>query len=166
MTHELIEIDVRILFLRYGRNQVLHAISKIGDQSLEQLEEELKAIEEKRKNRTRKKPKASLMELADKEAIRSPEKAEALRSLATRYENKVFLPNLRDVIKFLANRKVKHKKLRSRRDAGPILIRALAAMTEVQLNELYDKRAQNKDSDYSLLSRAILRDSKDVPKEK
>src|SRR3989304_8877560 len=99
MSDELLNLDVRLLILRYGRRKVLQALAKLNDQTPEQLEQHLEAAEQRRK--TKAKPsKHSIMDFVESESRGRSEIVEPLRALALAFQNRTFLPQLRDVQRF------------------------------------------------------------------
>src|SRR5438132_4425932 len=128
MRNLLLELDVRLLVLRYGRRKVLEILAGIGDQTPGQLEQQLRALEQKPKTGRTKKSKPSLIEVAASECRDRPEISEPLRTLAVNFENRTFLPNLRNVQGFLDRIGASSRRLKSRTVAGPVLIRALSKL--------------------------------------
>ncbi len=150
--NDLLDIDVRLLLVRYGRNKVLQALARLSEQTVEELERQLHSIQHK-SNPKRVPP--SVKELAEAAAQEHPEIAEPLRALAVKFENRTFLPQLRDVQRFLDRIGVSHGKLKSRAAATPTVIRTLANLPPDSLAQLLvDKTSA--DSDYALLARAIM----------
>jgi len=156
MKDELLDIDVRILVLRYGREKVLAALSRLVEQTPAQLEEQLQALGHKKSAGRRKAPNPSLVEVATSECREDPEILEPLRVLAVAFENRSFLPNLRDVQRFLDRAGASPQKFKSRAIAGPAVIRALSKWPKAELASLASRDASGGESDYSLLSRAIM----------
>ena len=154
MKEQLLEIDVRLLILRYGRLRVLDVLARLGEQTLEEIEHELRATEQKPKRGRSK--KQSLTEIVTSECLGRPEIADPLRTIALNYENRMFLPHLRDVQHFLARIGTLRGKLKSRTAAGSILIRALAKLPNSELLKIATRKDSSGESDYSLLSRAIM----------
>lgn len=151
--NDLLDIDVRLLLVRYGRRKVLQALARLSDQTVEDLERQLQSIQHKSTKPKRVPP--SVKELAEAVAREHPEIAEPLRALAVGFENRTFLPQLRDVERFLDHNGVSHGKLKSRAAATPTLIRTLANLPPDSLAQLLvDKTGA--DSDYALLARAIM----------
>ena len=170
MNDDLLEIDLRLLLLRHGRQKVLQALAHLGDETPEQLQHRLNAVEQKRNSRTkgRKQPQ-SAVDLVKGAAGERQELLEPLRALAVEYENRTFLPQLRDVERFLDRLGAPHGKLKSRSAAAPILVRTLAKLSPEDLGKLRAGDAGQGDSEYSLLARAIMgpaksRDSSDASK--
>jgi hypothetical protein len=154
---DLIDIDVRLLVLRYGRTKVLQALAHQGEQTFEDLERQLQQIAQKPKP---KRAQPAIMDLVASQAQERPEIAEPLRAIAVRFENRTFLPQLRDVQRFLDRSGVTHGKLKSRAAAAPLLIRALTTLPPDDLARLIAPDQAGNDSDYALLARAIMGTSK------
>lgn len=155
MTNDLLDIDVRLLVLRYGRTNVLQALARTGDQTLDELERQLQALAERKATKA-KRAKPSILELVAAQAQERHDYAEPLRTLALGFENRTFLPQLRDVQRFLDRSDTKHGKLKSRAAAAPLVIRALAKLPLDELNRLITAEKTGNDSDYALLARAIM----------
>ena len=156
MTEQLLEIDVRLLVLRYGKEKVLHVLAQLGDQTLEEIEQNLRSIERNPKTNRITRSKPSLTDVVNSEFRDRPEIAELLRVIAVNYENRVFLPHLRDVQRFLDRFGASHGKLKSRAGAGSVLVRALSKLPREELLTLATREGLSRESDYSLLSRAIM----------
>jgi hypothetical protein len=156
MKDELLNIDVHVLVLRYGRQKVLAALSRLVEQTPAQLEEQLQALDHKKSASRRKAPNPSLVEVATSECRGDPDILEPLRVLAVAFENRSFLPNLRDVQRFLDRAGASPQKFKSRAIAGPAVIRALSRRPKDELTSLASRDASGGESDYSLLSRAIM----------
>ncbi len=154
MSKELLQLEVRFLIARYGRRAVLNALSHLGSVTVGELESEMARLE----NRKRKKrvPKNIDELVADAVAMR-PNTASAIRALAARYDDKTFLPQLRDVRKFLMRHGYHGSGAKSRRAALPKVIDMLVALSAEQLAELLqDADVADETSDYSLLTREIM----------
>ena len=155
MKDKFFEIDVQLLVLRYGRQRVLDALARIDEQTREELDRSLRDSQQKPRPR----PITAKPTLADIVAIECrdrPNMTEQLRELALKYENRLFLPELRDVKRFLDRIGAPSVGLKSRVAAGPVLIRALAKLPPEELMKLTMRDRTPHESDYSLLSRAIM----------
>lgn len=156
MKDHLLDIDVRLLVLRHGRQKVLSALARLVEQTPEQLDQQLLALEHKPPARRGGGPKLSLVEVAALECRERAEIKEPLRALAVAFENRLFLPNLRDVQRFLDRVGASPQKFKSRTIAGPALIRALSKLPKDELLGLSAQDTSPHESDYALLSRAIM----------
>jgi hypothetical protein len=153
MTDKHLEIDVRLLLLRHGRKGVLEALARLEGRTIEDLDRELLAAEQKPK---KKRQQPDIEDVVAAECQKRPEISQPLRSLAAAFERRVFLPQLRDVQRFLERLGVSSPKLKSRAAAMPILIRVLSKMGPDELNRLAVTDKPTSDSDFSLLARAIM----------
>jgi hypothetical protein len=151
---KLLEIDVRLLVLRYGRQRILKVMARLGEQTPEELERQLRTVEQRSEPGRTRNQKQSLGDVVAFECRERPELAEPLRAIAVNFENRTFL--LRDVHRFLDRIGESPGTLKSRAAAGPALIRALSKMKQEELARLVARDGSPRESDYSLLSRAIM----------
>lgn len=156
MKDELLDIDVRLLVLRYGRQKVLTALARLIEQTPTELEQHLQTLGYKTSAGRKKAPNPSLVEVAASECQGRTEILELLRVLAVAFENRSFLPHLRDVQRFLDRTGASPQKFKSRAIAGPVVIRALSKWPREELANLASREASGSESDYALLSRAIM----------
>lgn len=153
MTDKFLELNLRLLVLRYGRRSVLEALAHLEERTVEDLERELLAAEKKPKG---KRPLPSVAEVVAAESQKRPEISEPLGTLAVAFEGRAFLPQLRDVQRFLERIGSSSPKLKSRAAAMPVLIRALAKLGPDELHQLSIADKSAGDSDFALLARAIM----------
>jgi hypothetical protein len=153
VSDQFLELEIRLLILRYGRQKVLHALAQLGEQTLEELERQLERTKVKQRA---KKPKPSIIDIVAAECREHPELAEPLRNLALGFQNRTFLPHLREVHRFLDRIGSTQSKVRSREAAAPILFRLLAKLTREDLLRLVADINSPGASDYALLARAIM----------
>lgn len=152
----MLELELRLLLLRYGRRLVLETLASLGTQTIEDFEREISAIEDRRDRRAHKTaPSARTLIM---EAFRDrPEVIIAVETLVANYEKRTFLPQMRDVQRFLNRYGEGSGRLRSRRTALTQLIEALAKMTPAQIADLSKTSEGSNDSDYALLAREIMK---------
>ena len=162
MNDHFLELELRLLIVRYNRKRVLHALARLGDQTPEQLEELLRAAEEKRKA---KRPEPSVMDIVASESRVHPEIAEPLRLLGLAFQNRTFLPQLRDVRRFLDRTSSTHGKLRSREAAAASVFCALGKLTRDELLRLTAHNDASGESEFSMLAREIMRTPPKEPRE-
>jgi hypothetical protein len=153
---QFLDFDIRLLVLRHGRQRVLEALAKLGEQNINELEKELELL--KRVPRTSQvNSSKELIDLVTLECRNRPDVEEPLRAIILRFENRTFLPTLRDVRNFLERLGVSTADLKSREAAGPILVRTLAKRTREDLLRLTATKTSTSESDYSLLAQAIMK---------
>jgi hypothetical protein len=153
---QLLEVDVRLLLLRHGRQRVLDVLARLGGQTLGELDEELRRLERRPETHRAKVTRPSLSDVVTSECRDRPEIEELLRAIAVNFDNRTFLPHLRDVRRFFDRLGVSQATFNSRSAAGPALIQALSKLTPEELVKLIARVGPASESDYSLLSRAIM----------
>ena len=152
MSDKFLQLEIRLRLLKNGRQKVLSALAELGEQSIEDVEKELQAMEQRGRKA---KIKPTAIELAALESRGSKEIDEHLRVLAIAFQNKTFLPQLRDVQRFL-DRREPHGKFKSRNAAAPALFRTLAKLPKEELISLTMPDESLEESDYSILARTIM----------
>ena len=159
MSDPLLQLELRLLILRHGKRRVLEGLATLGEQTLEALEAELAAINEgggRKKSKTR---KPELPEIITRECrSRPPEVTDVIQRLATKFENRMFLPELRDVHRFLERFGGASSGARPKtRSVGIVkVVHVLAGMELDALKRLADTSAPVIDSDYAVLARQIM----------
>jgi len=142
------------------RYDVLDSLAALSDQTLEDLEAEISLIE--RWKTTHKSSKKPIPDAVTQACQERPECAEMLHTLGTRYENRTFLPNVRDVQRFLARTGSFHGRVRSRREAVRHVMTSLCRLSINDLERLTAASPQA-DSDFALLAREIMGGGKTKP---
>jgi len=159
MTDKILELEIRLLLVKHGRRKVIETLAHLKSQTIEEIERELSDAEQKPKP---KRSPATASDLVNSEIQKRPEISEALRRLASSFEARTFLPQLRDVQRFLERIGTPVRKPKSRAAVMPTLIRALARMEPHELDRLVDEGAEG-ESDFTLLARAIMGPSRSNP---
>lgn len=144
-----------MLLAKYGVNRVLESIAKRRDMSVEEIERELRRLEETRK-KSRTSHRKTAKEIVDKAKVENPEKRQILVSLASRFDNKTFLPELRDARRLLERFNSNQKSLKSRADAAPLVFRLLARLPIADIREIASDFDSSGESTYSKLAAAIM----------
>jgi len=154
----LLELQLRILVYQHGHGNVLAALERIPKrETVEDLYHDIGTLPRAPRKRSNRSQVESAVDVAGALARGRPEVDEPLHRLAVEFENGTFLPNLRDVRRFLDRIGAPAgMALKSRRAAGPLLIRTLASLPPPELMSVVTSRASSSESDYSLLSRAIM----------
>jgi len=154
MNDQLLRLEVGLLVLRHGRRSVLEALALAENQSLEALEREITALATRK---TVRKPKPITTESVIAKAFAErPEVIPSVEALVRDYENKTFLPHLRDVQRFIDRVGGPRGRLKSRSTALHQLIKALAKMRSDEIAELTRPSDRSDQSDYELLAREIM----------
>src|SRR5688572_10966134 len=113
----LVRLEVRLLVLRYGRRKLVETIANLDDKSIEDIEKEISAAEARRLKKGSQ--TISTPDLIKKSFHERPELIPVIERLMSRYENKTFLPQLRDVQRFVDRVGATHGRLKSRQAAIP-----------------------------------------------
>lgn len=153
-------LELRLLVLRYGRQAVVRALAGLGMQSVELLELELEALEERkkaqRKGAGRKPATASTADLVADSFRDRPELIPRVEVIIRQFENRTFLPQLRDVHRFLDRAGLTRGRVKSRKEATRPFITALAMLPSEELLELSRISQHGAESDFALLAREIM----------
>lgn len=155
MNEQILALELRFLILRYSRRGVIAALAKLGDQTAEEVERELSAALDRKARRNTKPKERSVSDLIADACRDRPEISEIVGTLVSQFENRTFLPQLRDVVRFLDRTGVAHRKLKSRRLGLPIIVRALARLDAEDLQRLAASPEEG-ESDLALLAREIM----------
>jgi hypothetical protein len=156
MNEQILALELRFLILRYSRRRIIDALAKLGDQTAEEVERELgAALDRKSRSNTKKRERRPTSDLIGDACRDRPEIAEIVTILVSRFENRSFLPQLRDVVRFLDRAGVPHPKLTSRQLALPRVVRALAGLDAEELQRLVASPEKG-ESDLAVLAREIM----------
>ena len=151
-----LDYEVALLLAKHGKEAVLGTLaSKLGLAPPE-LESLLRGIDEEKPVRRERAPAFSVDQIEDLVA-QNPQKAEQLRVLHTRFLNRTFLPELRDVRRFFEqhSRSLGHTK--SRAQSLPKVMRLLADLDRAELDALCEARQPVEYSSLGIISDEILR---------
>jgi hypothetical protein len=152
----LLDLELRLLIVRHGRTQVSEALSAIGEVDLAMIDSRVRDHEKKvQKNRLQSGRRKSIGEMIREANPRNLDAERLIGKLARAYERKEFLPELRDVKKFLQSQRHQVAKLRSRATALPAVLSVLAACTDDELREL-DEGRWIRGSDLGVITDQIL----------
>lgn len=153
MNDEFLKIELRIIVAKYGRAKVQQALASLQDASLVEIASQVSELEvgAKRKPK-RERPVADTIAEAteDRPGIKS-----VLDRFAELYEERSFLPELRDVQSFLERSGFRRANC-SRRDAIHHVIHALASFKDQRLNDLLETTLISGESGYEALANEII----------
>ena len=153
----LLGLELRLLIARHGKARVSEVLSSIEDVDLPALDSDVKTYEEGklRRRATRPRPRKNVDEMIREASPENPDAERLVRKLALAYEDKRFLPGLREVKRFLEFRRISAEKFRSRADALPAVIRVLARAAPNELAAL-DERNDTRGGDLGIIAGQIL----------
>ena len=156
---QFLDYEIALLLAKYGGKRVVTALAR----GLELPEERLQA---KLTEVNKLKPHASGRKRVDSSAVldtiaaEHPEKISDLRLLLTRYENKTFLPELKDVRRFFARYSHPLRGIKSRTDSVPQLFSLLATLDVSELKKLTESIPEKEYSSLGIISEEIMRRAK------
>lgn len=157
-TTTLLDLELRLLVARYGKLRVSKALEAIEeDVDLTLLDTEIRTYKGKaRRSKTKPRSRKTIEEMVQNSSPKSLNAELLIKKLAHAYENKEFLPKLREVKLLLQSRGVPVVKIRSRAAALPIVIRALAQYDLNELKAFDKKRKPVHVSDLGMIADQIL----------
>ncbi len=153
----LLDLELRLLIARYGKKKITKALSEIGGTDLPAIKAGIEGYEDgAKRSKAQRRTEKSIEEMVREANPVNPDITHLLEKLVRAYKNKEFLPALQTVRQFLEDRDIPiSKKIRSRRDALPIVIQALASCSIDELREL-DERKRGGRSDLGIITDQIL----------
>ena len=153
---DLLGLELRLLIARHGKARINEALSSMEDVGLATLDADVKAYEGRtRKSRARPRPRKSIDEMIQETNPESPDAEHLVRKLAFAYEDRRFLPEFREVKRFLESRRTSAAKFRSRADALPAVIKVLA-QTEPDELAMLNERKGTRGGDLGIIANQIL----------
>jgi hypothetical protein len=156
---KFLDYEVALLLAKYGKTAVLGTLAKKLQLTLDELERILEThLNEKSVSHSKKRP--STVDLVAHLAEAHPNKAQLLRTLNGRFENRMFLPELRDVKRFFEQHDQPLGSSRSRADSLPRVLRLLAELEVAELEALCQAQPENAYSSLGVISDEILRRNK------
>jgi len=150
-----LEYEIALLLAKYGRSAVLEMLAKKLELTSTQLEIILQAGITETNSRDGR--KESPINLLSELALAHPDKGQLLRKLAVRFENRTFLPELRDVRRFFEQHAGPIGILKTRAESLPKLLRLLAELDLGELEGLSQPQSKDTYSALGVISDAILR---------
>ena len=151
-----LDLNLRLLIAQHGKTQVSEALSAIEDVDLAATRAEIKTCENKAKrDKVRRRPGKSIEEIIRNAKPDNPETEGVIKKLAHAYENKEFLPELRDVRRFLESRSISPAKFRSRASALSAVVDVLARCKLDELDRLA-RRSRAQGGDLGIIADQIL----------
>jgi hypothetical protein len=152
---DLLDLELRLLLARHGRDRVIAALARVSDTSPEEIEETLREFE-RSTSRRRVKPQKTVRAILADLKIPSKKIFDLVSEAAGLLEAKVIFPNRREVIAFLRKHGIDRSGAKSRREALPQVLRILSSLDEPQLREVLETASRSGESDYALLANKIL----------
>jgi hypothetical protein len=151
-----VDYEVALMLAKYGKRTLLDALAQKIQMTPEQLEVVLRDPPKKRAVPHARKEFSSA-DLLNGLAHDDSDKRGVLRRLHERFLNRTFLPNLRDVKRFLERHGRPVGALKSRAESIGKVLRLLAELDLEELETLCQAQPEGEYSSLALISDAILR---------
>ncbi|WP_321967688.1 hypothetical protein [Burkholderia cepacia] len=156
---ELLDAEIELLLLRYDQSTVLSALAKHLQLSEIELEEKLSIVLKRRRAQPRTKAPSSSQFSMDRLLKGRENKEKPLRQLYAKFENRTFLPELKDVKTFLDKNKKSSTSIKSRTSVKSKIFQLLAELELDTLEKLASEENAEKSafSSLGIISDEILR---------
>jgi hypothetical protein len=154
-----LDYEVALLLAKYGKTALLKVLSQKINLTPEQLESILQTPPTHNRV-THPSKKKSVSDIVDALAQEHPDKAQFLRELQVRFEDRNFLPELRDVKRFFEQRHHMLGTAKSRVEIFPKLVKLLAEFDSDELSALCQSQPKSGYSSLGIISDEILRREK------
>lgn len=152
----LLEIDVSLLLLRHGKRAVLRQIAESIEVSVEDVEKELGELRASKEKLEKRKKSLPIFDL-EKIASGNEGKLDLLKKLEAKFENRTFLPELKDVNRLMGRHSAHATKAKSRLLAKQKIFSLLAQLRREELEDMLSSSRESKDvSSLGLISDQIL----------
>lgn len=156
MNTELLKIEVDLLVLKYGETAALRAFAGATGSTEDAVRRKLAILREKKTKSkvagTKKRP----IDIAKDVAKNSVNEKQLMR-LAVSYQNRQFLPQLKDVRRFLGRFNIE-KSIKSRDNATRIVFETLNRCSPEELNDFLSDSSISDQSSFSRLAGHIMGD--------
>lgn len=156
MNTELLKIEVDLLVLKYGEEAALRAFAGATGSTEDAVRRKLATLKEKKTKsmgaRTKKRP----IDIA-KDVAKDSAHEEQLLRLAVSYQNRQFLPQLKDVRRFLGRFNIE-KSIKSRDNATRIVFETLNRCSSDELDDFLSDSIESDQSSFSRLAGHIMGD--------
>jgi hypothetical protein len=164
MKDNLLELEIRLLVLKYGADKIKQALAINQSMTVDELDREIRQLEQQKRLR---KPisKWTAEEFVRNLKMDDPEKTVALTEVAKNFDNRTFLPQLRDVKVLLGRFNIDVGPMKSRGAAVKPVFDRLSQLPIADLRRITEDAQGSKDSVFSDLVGEIIgsRGKKETP---
>jgi len=156
MNTELLKIEVDLLVLKYGESAALRAFASATGSTEDAVRRRLAALKEKKTKSRGAQIKKRPIYIA-KDVAKGSVKEEQLMRLAVSYQNRQFLPQLKDVRRFLGRFNIE-RAIKSRDNATRIVFETLNRCSSEELDDFLSDSIKSGQSSFSRLAGHIMGD--------
>ncbi len=153
---QLLDYEIALLLAKHGEKRVITSLARRLGALPDELERKLNELNEVKPRTSSRKP-VDVSRAVQSIVAEYPEKASSLRTLFTRFQNKTFLPELKDVRRFFDRHSHALGRVKSRTEIGPRLFRLLAGLDSKELATLCEADQQREYSSLGIISDEIMR---------
>jgi hypothetical protein len=163
MDEHLLDLELRFLLLKYGRERVLRALAHVEDGTVQDITARLDHLARARSAKKAKR-QPTIEDTLNRLNVSEMQK-EQLSALAREFEQKRLFPQLRDVMRFCAQhgQPIRPK---SRQQALPHVLKILSKLSTSQLASLREQVDQGSEGAFARLADAIINGSGADPSRK
>lgn len=156
---DFLNYEIILLIAKYGEKHVVDALARHLDITSDVLETKLQEMG-KLKPRVTSKKRVDTSAIIEVLVAQHPDKAAYLKTLFSRFQNKTFLTELKDVKRFYNRYADDIGKVKSRTDAIPKLFKLIASLNIKDLSNLCDDYKAGEYSSLGILSEEIMKREK------
>lgn len=158
-SEQFLDYEIALLLAKYGEKRLLTALAGKLGLSPEELHCKLNGLKEV-KPRVSARKRVDASRIVETIAAEQPEKASVLRLLFSRFQNKTFLPELKDVKRFFDRHGHALGSVKSRAEVAPRLFKLLGTLATSELKTLCEGGERKEYSSLGLISDEIMRRDK------
>lgn len=156
-TDEILELELSLLFIKYGERKVFRSLARVNGLDSSELKTKLRRranqLDKKSPSKTDKYPSRAIEQIIKEH----PQKANLLGLLYSRFQNKSFLPELRDIKRLFNRHALESKNLKSRNTSVLKIFKLLATLDEKELRELTQEQDRRTYSSLGIISEEIMK---------
>jgi hypothetical protein len=156
---QLLDYEIALLLAKHGEKRVVTALGRRLGLSSEELQRRLSELNKVRPRTSTPKP-VDASRIIGTIAAEKPEKVPSLKLLLARFQNKTFLPELKDVRRFFDRHSHALGTVKSRAEAAPRLFKLLGTLDASELGSLCEGDQEKEYSSLGIISDEIMRRDK------
>src|SRR3989304_1129475 len=154
MEKNYLEIEIKLLVLKYGYSAVLKGLAMAANTSLGEIEARIIRNAERKNSKAQTLQRKTTLETAEK-IISSSANYKLLHELAVLYQDRIFLPQLRDAKRFLERHGI-NREVKKRNVAVRPVFELFSTQSQEELKELLTDLHPAGTSTFSQLANEII----------
>ncbi len=165
MKKELLNIEIRLLIQKYGYKAIMQSLADVKGTSIEEITTLVVALENKNRQVKKSEKTKSDIDLII-EQVSCHDNSELLTDLANRFQNKTFLPQLKDVKRFFERLGVNAGNIKSHSRSTKKLFEQLRSLPKEELESILEEVPSSGESTFSALANEIIGGQRNTPSNK